>query len=236
MQPAFIDGLISLSVCGVYFFMKTIPYNKNDYPFDAHIKAVLGAYDLQKLHEKVEGEYAEQFQVGKDSSTIFHSKFYDQYRAGWPAFEFLYERFIIDVIASLFDEDFLYQKFPTFRVHLQGNIAVGAFHNDADFGHPNGEINYIIPLTDSDDTATVWVESEPGKEDFKPIPMRVGELIQFDGNHLTHGNKKNETGCTRVSMDFRVLPISKYNPENETESVTRRTKFQEGAYYKRFTK
>jgi len=216
--------------------MKTIHYNKHDYPFDLHIKDVLDASDLQKLHEKVEGEYTDQFQVGKDSSTVFHDLFYDQYRSGWPAMQYLYERMISNIIAPLFGEDFLYQKFPTFRVHLKGNVAVGAFHKDADFGHPIGEINYIIPLTDSDGTASVWVESEADKGDFTAMQLRVGELVQFNGNGLTHGNKTNMEGRTRVSMDFRILPISKYNPENESQSLTRKTKFKEGEYYKLYTK
>ena len=69
----------------------------------------------------------------------------------------------------MLSEDFLYQKFPTFRVHLPNNIAVGKFHKDADFGHPKGEINFIIPLTDSYGSASVWVESEENKADFAEV-------------------------------------------------------------------
>jgi len=190
---------------------------------------------LDDLHILVDGQYKEQFKVGADSSTDFHKQFYDKYRAGWPEMEFAYKSLIYNNISLLFDEDFLYQKFPTFRVHLPSNVAVGAFHKDSDFGHPAGEVNFVIPLTNSYETASIWVESEVDKGDFSPMKLRIGELVQFNGNVLTHGNKINETRHTRVSMDFRVLPISKYNPENDSESVTRKTKFQEGAYYKRFT-
>jgi hypothetical protein len=37
-------------------------------------------------------------------------------------------------------------------------------------------------------------------------------------------------------MDFRVLPLSKYDESNTGESMTLNTKFKEGAYYKRFIK
>lgn len=191
---------------------------------------------LEDIHFLVEGKYPELFKVGSDSCTIFHDAFYNKYRAGWKEMEDLYYDFIWEEIAPTIGEDFLFQKFPTFRVHLPGNIAVGRFHYDAEFGHPEGEMNYIIPLTNSTDTGSIWIESEKGKGDFEPMPLEVGTLFMFNGNQLTHGNKVNETGKTRVSMDFRILPISKYNESEVGESMTRKTKFVEGEYYKRFVK
>lgn len=192
---------------------------------------------LWLIHETTSEDYSEEFKVGMDSITEFHKKFYDKYREGWGEMESWYnDIFIKWVIAPLIDEDFLYQKFPNIRFHLPNNVAVGKTHKDSDFGHPKFEINFIIPLTESDDTASIWVESEPDKGDFEPMIMRVGELIQFNGNELTHGNKLNLTGKTRVSLDFRVLPISKYNPNNTNTSLTKKTKFIEGEYYKLFKK
>lgn len=209
-------------------------YDVKQFPFEKLISFLFGIRELEDLHFLSEEEYKEQFQVGMDSSTVFHQRFYDKYRSGWPEMHNVYEDFIQKFIAPFYKEDFLFQAFPTFRVHLPNNIAVGAFHNDAAFGHPAGEVNYIIPLTKSNDTASVWVESEAGVEDFLPMDMKIGEVVRFNGNELTHGNKKNLTGHTRVSMDFRVLPISKYDEHNESESITRKTKFKEGEYYKKF--
>lgn len=191
---------------------------------------------LSELHFKLDKSYDEQFEVGKDSSTNLHTVFYDKYRSGWSEMESIYQKFISEVVSRQFDEDFLFQAFPTVRFCIPGNVAVGHYHNDMEFGHPEGEINFIIPLTDSSDTASIYVESEPGKKDFLPMKLRIGELIMFDGGHLTHGNEKNITRSTRVSLDFRVLPISKYNPETGGESITRKTRFVEGEYYKRFTR
>lgn len=191
---------------------------------------------LNQLHFKLKEEHNELFEVGKDSSTSLHQRFYDQYRAGWTEMESLYEKFIREFVSKQFDEDFLYQSFPTVRFHIPGNVAVGKYHNDSEFGHPEGEINFIIPLTDSDDTASVWLESEPGLGDFQAIKLQLGVLVMFNGNKLTHGNKVNMTNNTRVSMDFRILPISKYNPDQSGFSITTNTKFVEGQYFKRFTK
>lgn len=212
-----------------------IPFDSKEYDFIKIIGDIFGLYDLENIHELSNEVYKEQFKVGMDSSTIFHTMFYDKFRAGWDELTSLYERFIKEVVSNQYQEDFLYQSFVTFRVHLPGNIAVGAFHNDAEFNHPKGEINYIIPLTNSNKTASVWVESEPGKKDFRDMVLIIGGLIKFNGNELTHGNKTNETNKSRVSMDFRILPLSKYDESNEGESITRNTKFKEGAYYKRFT-
>lgn len=211
-------------------------YSSSYFNFVKVVGDLFGIYKLEDMHTLTNEEYKEQFEVGKDSSTVFHKKFYDKFREGWPQLQSMYDSFVRHVVAPNYNEDLLYQAFPTFRVHLSGNVAVGAFHNDAEFNHPKGEVNYIIPLTNSDGTASCWLESEPDKKDFEPIKMVIGELISFNGNELTHGNKINDTDLTRVSMDFRILPISKYDENNSGESVTRATKFKEGAYYKRFNK
>lgn len=208
------------------------PFNSLQFDFVDLLNKLLDTTSLEDLFE----QHDELFKVSDDSKTSFHKKFYDKYREGWPEMVTKYEQFIAEVIAPGMGETFLYQKFPTIRFHLNGNVAVGDFHNDGEFGHPKGELNFIIPLTNSNGTASVWIESEPGLKDFQPVKMTIGNLIQFNGNELTHGNKVNDTNKTRVSMDFRVLPLSKYDEANASESMTLKTKFKEGEYYKRFTK
>lgn len=206
-------------------------YDINKFNF-IEIITNLFSIKLENIHTLSDQKY-DLFEVGDDSKTIFHKQFYHKYRSGWAELQEVYDAFIKQVVASTFTENILYQKFPTFRVHLPGNVAVGAFHNDAEFNHPEGEINYIIPLTNSKDTASVWVEYEPGTKDFYPMDMNVGELIKFNGNKLTHGNKVNETKKTRVSIDFRILPESCYDAHTISESITTKTKFIEGKYYSR---
>jgi hypothetical protein len=90
-------------------------------------------------------------------------------------------------------------------------------------------------LTFSMDTASIWVESEENKGDYEAMVLMLGSLIKFNGNILTHGNRVNEEKRTRVSMDFRVLPISRYDSDIVNWSVTTKTKFTEGEYYKKWT-
>jgi hypothetical protein len=218
---------------------KIIPYQEEKVGFVRRMNGLFfnhGLSGLEFLHNLCEEKYNKLFEVGSDSSTIFHKLFYDRYKGGWDSMVETYEMFIHIIVAPLFDEDFLYQSFPTARFHLPGNVAVGHFHTDSEFHHPAGEVNFIIPLTNSEDTASVWVESEPGKEDFEDIKLRIGELIQFNGSVLKHGNKVNTTDRTRVSMDFRILPVSRYDESLAQKSMTTKTKFVEGEYYKRFKK
>ena len=46
-----------------------------------------------------------------------------------------------------------------------------------------------------------------------------------------HGNKDNTTGETRVSFDFRVIPISRYIDSNHN-TINTKIPFSIGGYYK----
>jgi ectoine hydroxylase-related dioxygenase (phytanoyl-CoA dioxygenase family) len=76
----------------------------------------------------------------------------------------------------------------------------------------------------------------PDEGDFMPVPLGYGEVFVFDGAGLTHGNRRNETGKTRVSFDFRVVSPSLYTP-GEGGSINTGTKFVVGdddsAYFSR---
>ena len=85
-------------------------------------------------------------------------------------------------------------------------------------------------ITKAINTNTIWVESEEGKKDFKPINASPGEVVLWDGSNLLHGNKENKEKFTRVSMDFRVMKLKNYIPLNKG-SINTNTKFEIGGYY-----
>ena len=64
--------------------------------------------------------------------------------------------------------------------------------------------------------------------------LEKNTLFCFNGNKCNHYNRINETGKTRVSWDFRILPLNYYNKDNDMVSVTKRTKYIEGHYYTRY--
>ena len=87
-------------------------------------------------------------------------------------------------------------------------------HADAAYGHQDGEVNWWMPLTDIDETSTLWAESRPGAGDWYPFfPLRPGEAWRFPGTNCRHLTKANISGRTRVSIDFRVSVASCYDAE-----------------------
>lgn len=205
-------------------------YNQSNYPFVEYISSLFDYYELEILHTKWHKEYKLFNKPSQDSDTIYHKVFYDKLRSGWGGFTDLYKSFINKFIQEKIGEPIIYQKWPTFRVHLPNNLAVGAWHTDSDFNHPEGEINFILPITKMFESNTVIIESEPGLKDFKQIELKPGEVFMFNGNKCTHGNLPNRTARTRVSLDFRVMKRSDYT-ENDKQSITTGTKFVLGEYY-----
>jgi len=208
-------------------------YDTKKFPFQNLVKDVFQVEDLEKLHTHY--NYPTGMCTMEDNSnSLYHQRFYDKLRTGWVEFIDVYENFIKEVVTDTVEEDFIFQTTPTLRVHLVGNWATPEFHCDsqAGYNHPDGEINFIIPLTECYDTNSLWLESKQGAGDYKPVAMKNGDLFKFYGNTCRHGNKVNVTNKTRVTFDFRILPLSKYKPEDFSQSGTRNMKFEIGSYYK----
>ena len=90
----------------------------------------------------------------------------------------------------------------------------------------------MVPLTQACDTSAMWIESEPGKGDYRPINLEYGEAAQFDGNTCLHGSKVNTTGKTRVSFDFRLLSVEDYRKAELKRSLAAGLPFTIGGYYR----
>ena len=211
-------------------------YNTEKYRFHDIVAAAFEIEDLSKIHcLRQDFLPQEKLVFDNESKTKFHQHFYDLLNSGkLPQLERSYFEFVRDEVGSFFNEDVLYQYMPSFRVHLPGDKAIHKWHydSDSDHRHPEWEINFHIPLTRTYDTQSIWIESVPGLGDFSPMNLEYGEFCVFDGNRCMHGNKENTTEQTRVSFDFRVMPVSKFSL-NQKESVTSNKKFIEGQYYRR---
>ena len=210
--------------------MKKIKYDIKKYNFAKKIKEIYEVKDISMIHKewKLAKKYDLLNNVKEDQSTVYHKHFYENiFSTSWSE---IYHSFIHDIIRPIFDEAILYQTIPTFRIHQPANIAVAAFHKDSDYSHSIHEVNFYLPLTNAYGNNTVWVESKPGEEDFSPMEGKLGDVWMWDGANLLHGNKINDTNFSRVSVDFRVLPMSKYVDNNKT-SVTNNTKMIVGEYY-----
>jgi len=208
--------------------MKKIQYDITQYPFESIIKKLLSCEKLSYVHDTWKSDYELFKDVATDCNTELHKYFYNNIDS--TNFYDVYVKFIDEQIRPLFDEPIIYQKIPSFRVQLPNNVGVAAFHRDRDYNHSTHEVNIFIPVTDAIGNNTIWVESEEDKADYMPMNTKLGEFVKWDGANLKHGNKINDTGMSRISFDFRVMPLSKYE-DNARKSVSVKTSMTLGEYW-----
>ena len=210
-------------------------YDTKKYLFKDLIIDLYGVSDLNKLHSlRSELLPKEKLNFNNEASTNFHQMFYKKLNDNWFDFINLYEQFIKNEISKIISKPFLYQYLPSYRVQLPNDQAIHKWHydSDEDHKHPEGEINFCLAITEMKDSTAIWCESEPGKKDFSPLEINYGEFFCFNGNKCTHGNKTNTSNNSRISLDFRILPFNKYNPQKNKVSVANKKKFEIGEYYK----
>ena len=211
-----------------------INYFKKLYIFFLFLSLSLFFFSTAKLEAKAFDIDNDIKPITKDTHSYYHKTFYKKLDSGWDDFTVLYNKFIKEhVLKILGKEKILFQTLPNLRISLPNNVAVSTWHKDSDKDnlHPSGEINFFLPLTKAFDTNTLWIESNTNKNDFNPINIDYGQLFIFSGGKLTHGNKINQTGKTRVSFDFRVLPFENYNPDYPFKTRTKNLAFKPGEYY-----
>jgi ectoine hydroxylase-related dioxygenase (phytanoyl-CoA dioxygenase family) len=216
--------------------MKIIDYDKKAYAFREVIASYMNIDEepacnnvLENLHSTLNVDYSV-FDVDTDQSTIFHKLFYTLANREDSDFYHVYKEFIRNEVTKEMGSDIIYQKYPTFRTHLPNNLGVGAFHKDRDYNHSESEVNFWLPVTDTWGTNTIWCESEEDLGDYEPIEVKHGQVLIFNGATLSHGNKINDTGTTRVSFDFRVVKKSEFKPSGK-ETVSQGKKFEIGDYF-----
>tara|TARA_R110001583_G_scaffold1210_9_gene10151 strand:- start:6316 stop:6978 length:663 start_codon:yes stop_codon:yes gene_type:complete len=212
--------------------MKIVKFNKQKYPFHQIVQSLYD-YKLESLDDSLDHSNG---MLGMDTDSVWHNIFYDKLRSGWPELINIYEAFIQDIIGPYFKDEtkLIYQATPGYRVNQPGGKAIYLAHCDGDelHKHPNGEINIFMPLTKAFGNNSIWIESIPGLGDYKAVEMEFGECLMFYGNRLRHSNNFNDTGKTRCSFDFRIIPPVNYDPSYRLGSATKGHKFLVGSYYK----
>jgi hypothetical protein len=208
-----------------------ITYSPELYPFADIVKECLGIPSLGSLHNDKRAEW-DLIERETDQKTPFHKLYYDSFTVKVKP---VWDKFVREIIAPKIEDNILYQTIPTFRVQIPGNLAVGEFHYDSEYGHQDGAMNLFIPFVDVNEFNTIHAESSHGKGDFKPMLCRYGEVIVWDGVNLRHGNVINTSNETRVSMDARIISVSNFlEPTNY--SINMKIPLGEGGYYTRLEK
>lgn len=205
-----------------------ICYDTERFDFKRIVQDHYGVEDLAQLDKWLDEEVPFFEDKTFDQSTGIHKHFYKIYDD--DKFLSVYKSFLKEVIQPQYGESLVYQAKPTFRVHLPNNVAVGEWHKDGDYNHQRSEINYWMPFTKAFGNNTIWIESEEDKGDYQPYDVEYGEVLIFNGAFLKHGNKPNDTGVCRASVDFRIIPHSQYQAL-QAQSSHLKLKFEIGGYY-----
>jgi hypothetical protein len=200
-----------------------LPYDTQRFPLAQECESMLGFGPLSKLHEVHDYELRKR---ENDQETLFHERFYETFPGSW--FSGVYEGFMRERIQPIFGEPIVIQTIPSFRVQLPGNLAVGEFHKDGDYGHGLDEVNVWVPLTEATVVNTIIIRLD-GHD--RPWPCLVGDFLLFNGAAREHGNLPSDYDHTRVSFDARVIPASKYQPREEA-SINAGKRFAVGDYFR----
>jgi hypothetical protein len=200
-------------------------YDLNQFDFPRALRRVFGEEDLSRLGADVELSLRNR---DNDQSTPLHRSFYESFA---EHLEPLYQKFVRAHAQTVLDTtDFCYQRVPTFRAHLPGNLAVGEFHTDGEYHHQDGEVNFWVPFTRTWGNNSIWVETSPGSGEYGSFSLEPGQYLVFDAVNLRHGNHVNDTGSTRVSWDFRCIPLSRYAPGGHS-TITANKRLVIGDYF-----
>ena len=208
-----------------------LTFDTSIYPLASSFSALLGLPDGLPLHRLHEAYHADRGRKGarSEKATLLAPLTDADKRAEFTA---LYERLIVEVLAprlhaAIGCERVVFQSFPCVRVHRPGEFSIGP-HCDAQYQAPEVNLNFYVPLTKEIwGTNSLYLESEPGKEDWHPLELKYGELTTFCGVHCSHFTAENTTGISRVSLDFRLIPGCCYEVEPEQQPKD----FRVGEYY-----
>lgn len=164
-------------------------------------------FDLQRLHQTALSKDEMLFQLASN-----RLKFQEEY-------DNFVRNVCIPYLASIpalpgkddaTQEDFYYQSFPCIRIVKPGEFSIGP-HGDASYGHHPCSINFYIPLTKIEGSASLFLESRPGSEDWHPIVGGYGLVKIFAGAVCKHFTPENHGDFTRVSLDLRIIPGYMFN-------------------------
>ena len=155
-------------------------------------------FDLSRLHECTEPNF-------KDNMLFSFAR--ERHH-----FQQVYDEFVRSVcchnVASLSDEsidEVYYQSFPCLRVVRPGDFSIGP-HADCAYGHHPCTINFYIPLTKIEGSASLFLESRPGSEDWRPIEGNYGIVKHFAGAICAHWTPENYTDFTDHTWAYVSCP------------------------------
>ena len=133
-------------------------------------------------------------------------------------FKKVWYSFIYFVVKPYFNnEKILIQKLPSINIIPSGcevkyvDETVNGYNLHLDsyepFCHPLFEQNFWMPMTETDEMNDLYYVDNDKKI---RVDAELNQIFRF-GNDVVHGNKVKNESHTRVSIDFKALPLSDYD-------------------------
>lgn len=193
--------------------------DKSKHKFLDYFKNIYNYHNLQQLHLK--SNYINKCDL-ENVETDLHKIFYKNIKSN-DTFKNLYCNLIIDIFNNLYPKEniLIFQSFPSIRIQYINNITVPPHCDSDNLGkHPEGEINFILPITKMYGSNRLFIESEPEKKDFQGIDLDYGDLFCFNGNKCIHYNEINIEKDIRISLDFRIILSKDYKKYIQNNNLT----------------
>ena len=97
-------------------------------------------------------------------------------------------------------------------------------------------MNYILPITEMFESNSIYYEktiySNDSYDNYYNLMLKENQFFVGYFNKLRHYNKINKTEKTRISIDFRIIPYSKYIDDiNDKTSISFGKKLKLGEYF-----
>lgn len=182
-----------------------LPYDTDRFPFAAALRhEVFRVPHLDRLHRQVIAAARAAGRGGRlRNRDNLQARALMQQLPDDSALLRIYHAFVVTVLVPLAGSRISYSRRPKMRVHFPGTGSVSSMHTDAPVTERPDQINLWVPFTDVEGSRALWLESDYGRADFAPVPLRYGQVLIFDGGYLGHGSVRNDTDRTRISMDTR---------------------------------
>lgn len=194
-------------------------FDENSFPLHTALAEALQVSALSRIHEL--DEYQVLAPLLEPEQRLGFHRIYDNFVTSFciPLLHSLAisKRVLHDHARSSHDcVTYRYQAFPTINIVRPG-AAARPPHCGASDGHSVGCLFFHIPLTPSQGTSALYVESHPGREDWHPLQTKsVGLGYLYDGARcLQFGLERTNQQTSRVSLDFCIMIYreNKYAPK-----------------------
>ena len=182
-------------------------FDEHSYPLHTILAHTLGVQDLRQVHTVPDEKELLKPLLDRAKRHAFHAA-YDGFVTSF-CIPLLHSMAISKRILELSPSDcitYRYQAFPTIQISRPGDSCISSPTCDLIQGHSVAALSFHIPLTPSEGTNAMFIESHPGKEDWHPLQAKsVGLGYLVDGARCLHFDLENTTRYSRVSLTFRVM-------------------------------